>query len=70
MRMKLTRQGVRDLNGPPKNQRERPETVTCFHEFDHDRECVGCWAENFGGYSLGQATHDEICRRCGKVRSF
>jgi hypothetical protein len=61
---KVTRQGVRDLNGPTLNNRKLKDP--CFHEFEHDRECSGCWAEQFGGYD--KAPHTYICRRCKEPR--
>jgi len=62
----LTKQGVRNLNDPQRNSRKVTKVETCFHEWEHERECVGCWAEQFGGYE--HADHHEVCRRCGDTR--
>lgn len=64
--MRLTKQGVRDLNDPPKNKRAVPQSATCMHEFEHDRECTGCWAEQFGGFD--RASHHYKCRKCPQTR--
>lgn len=63
----FTKQGVRNLNDPPKNNRKVKQTQGCFHDYQHDRECTGCWAENFGGYE--RASHTETCTKCGNNQS-
>ncbi len=60
--MKLTRQGVRDLNDKPSNRRRASQRRLCFHEWEHEWKCVNC------RFSTGVAC-EQYCRRCGLVRT-
>ena len=67
--MKLTKQGVRDLNTKPINgKKQRSECIGGDkHDWMHDFDCTGCWASK---YSLeeGPFSCTERCRRCGATR--
>lgn len=64
--MKLTKQGVRDLGKPAAPR--IPKTATCFHDWTHIRDCIGCWAQDF--YPGGEnAKCEERCRKCDKYRT-
>jgi hypothetical protein len=58
--------GIRNLDDKQKNARVVPKHVTCFHEFEHQRDCQACRDELFGE---GKMTHLEVCRKCGLTRS-
>ncbi len=64
-RQKLTKQGVRDLNGFQKNGRRTPDTQVCPHDYDHDPECTGCYAQQLG--AAPHASHRYVCKLCGDV---
>jgi len=68
MSERLTRQGVRDLNGPPQNARSRPRSVGCIHEWDHWRGC-DCQATWILYRDAVSARCVEVCRKCKLVRS-
>jgi len=63
--MRVTKQGVRDLNKPI-NGRKIPKSEYCFHDFKHDPECIGCWGRNFGNFE--DAVCEYSCTGCGKKR--
>lgn len=70
--MKLTSQGVRDLNGPnmngqQTNQRRRKGGAPCWHDWEHDSDCSGCDIE-YDSAGRGHAVHYERCRGCGASR--
>lgn len=58
MKRALTRQGVRDLDGPRNGKRPH----VCHHEWRHARDCAGCWGEKFGGYD--ECRHEYACAKC------
>jgi hypothetical protein len=37
-----TKQGIRNLDGPPKNARTTPPEAGCFHVWRHSPGCSGC----------------------------
>ena len=60
----LTRQGVRDLNDPPKNGRKKsiPEDgPPCVHDWMHDSMCA---CDDFFE-PVARGMHLLMCRRCG-----
>lgn len=59
----LTRQGVRNLDGKPRNGRRAPASATCFHDWRHARDCIGCDADPLDDYA-GRVVHEEACSKC------
>ena len=64
--MSLTKQGVRNLNPPKqKNERRAPQSAACFHDWRHQRDCIGCadW------HAFDSAVRCEFrCDKCGEQR--
>lgn len=58
---KLTRQGVRDLNGPIKNRRVVPFQRVCFHDWE-------ILSNGLGWMGDGHEVSWERCRRCRAER--
>ena len=61
--MKLTRQGIRDLNDKMKNERKINDKITCIHEWTSHLECQ-CQGIYY------DEPHYEIYKKCGKVRKW
>lgn len=62
---KLTKQGVRDLGRPV--VKRIPKEATCFHDWHHLRDCIGCWGRDLGGHE-DYPKCEERCRKCDKYR--
>jgi hypothetical protein len=63
--MKLTKQGVQDLNDKPSNGRRRPNSDGCLHVWKHDPNCP-CIDSQFYDYVPGPCW--DICEKCGQPR--
>lgn len=64
---RLTRQGVRDLDGKQRNRRRVPRRAYCLHAWAHDDRrcrCDGAWTWIFGVATACR----ETCQKCGATR--
>ena len=58
----LTRQGVRNLNGPQRNARMVSTMATCFHDWTHDPDCacdMAIYTDDDFRFKCS-----EVCRKC------
>ena len=63
--VRMTKQGVRDLDGPQTNQRKRPDVAVCFHDWRavSERESPVRW---IGDNPVAWET--VVVEKCGKCR--
>lgn len=63
--MRVTKQGIRDLNDKPKNERQYSGNNSCFHQWQHYKYCDNC-----RDYTLDSNDNHPClrqCQKCGEI---